>query len=338
MSAKSVVIFFAIPCGEFYSVQADIIRRVCRIAGITADIVEDDPSTKGLWDKITSRIDAADYFVADITSQSQNIVVELGYAIARKPIERIAVLIADYKMVPSDLGGLIVQKYSSLGTFQERLASWISCSVPRVRTRRIQGLTRDLADFQEDFQNQDAFLKRWYTPPWCSYLFTAEGLKFSGASIPILTTTLAILGDCEFKFTARIDKKTIGWVVKGTTPPDLPVPAFFVMFNLSQEGHLLPHIWTIKDLQEGTGYHVYNDQAVKVGITKSEDGWFTLMTRVRGDVVEILNSDSVIFETDFSKPPYAEAYDSVAPKMGQVGFRCHPGEVATVRRVGVRGI
>jgi len=338
MSAKPVVIFFAIPCGEFYSVQADIIRRVCRSVGITADIVEDDPSTKGLWDKITGRIDAADYFVADITSRSRNIVVELGYAIARKPIERMAVLIADNMPVPSDLGGLIVQKYSSLRSFQERLAGWISCSVPLVDSYRIAGLARDPAGFQEDFQNQDAFLKRWYTPPWCSYLFTAEGLKFSGASIPILTNTLAILGDCEFEFTARIDEKTIGWVVKGTTPPDLPVPAFFVMFNLSQEGQLLPHIWTIKDLQEGTGYHVYSDQAVKVEITKSEDNWFTLMTRVRGDMVEILNDDNVIFEADFSKPPYAEAYGSVSGKMGQVGFRCHPGEVATVRRVRVREI
>lgn len=338
MGIKPPVIFFAIPCGDFYEVQADIIRNVCAAAGIISDIIEDDPGTKGLWDKITHRIDAADYVIADITSKSPNIVVELGYAIARKPIQRIAVLIADYVPIPSDLGGLIVQKYSSLRLFQQKLIDWIIASIPFINKEQFDSLKSERLEFTEDFRDQDIFLRRWTTPPNCSYLFTPEGLRFSWAHFPILSHTLAILKDCEFEFDARIEQGNMGWVIKGTTPPKLPMPTFCIMFNLGMQGRLVPHIWTAELPVENTHYHVYESEGVNVVLDKSKDGWFSILTRVQGDVVEVLNKDKLLFSADFSGKPYTEAYSSVTQKMGQIGFRCHPGEIATVRRVRVREI
>lgn len=338
MDAHKLVVFFAIPCGGYYTIQADTIPRVCEAAGIVHDIIEDDPSTEGLWDKITQRIDAADYFVADVSSISPNIVVELGYAIARKPIGRIAVFIANNVHIPSDLGGLLVQKYASLSDFQRKLIDWLAYSVPLVNLEEFTGLEPPIIGFSEDFKDQDLFLRRWITPPHCQYLLTGEGLRFSWAHMPILTDTLAILGDCEFEFDARIDQGRIGWAVKGTKTPNTPIPTFLIMFNLNTSGVLFPHVWTAADPQQGTDYHVYQSESVNARIQRSEDGWFTILTRVRGDTVEILNADRVLFSADFSQEPYAAAYSSIPEKMGQVGFRCHPGEIATVSRVRVREI
>lgn len=338
MGIKPLVVFFAIPCGDFYDMQVDIIRSVSDAAGIVPDIIEDDPGTKGLWDKITQRIDAADYFIADITSKSPNIVVELGYAIARKPIQRIAVLIADYVPIPSDLGGLIVQKYSSLRTFQQKLIDWMIASIPFINKENFGALKSERVEFAEDFQNQDLFLRRWTTPPRCSYLLTPEGLKFSWAHFPILIHTLAILKNCEFEFDARIEEGNIGWAVKGTTPPNSPIPTFLVMFNLGTQGRLVPHVWTAALPVENTHYHVYESEGVQVDLDKSKDGWFTILTHVKGDVIDVFNKKKLLFRADFSVNPYAEAYSSISQKMGQVGFRCYPGEIATVRRVRIREI
>jgi len=38
--------FVAIPCGDFYSVQAETIRSILWEAGIQPYVAEDDPSTK----------------------------------------------------------------------------------------------------------------------------------------------------------------------------------------------------------------------------------------------------------------------------------------------------
>lgn len=338
MTEKPPTVFFAIPCGDFYAVQSKLIRQVTEAAGLKADIIEDDPSTEGLWDKITQRINDADYFVADITSQSPNIVVELGYAIAMKPINQIAVLCADYVRIPSDLAGLIIQKYSSLNSFQKKLMDWLDTSIPSINRACFKSIKPEQFVFEEDFLDQYAFLRHWNPPPNCSYLLTPEGLKFSWAHFPILSTPLAILKNCEFEFDALINKENVGWVVKGTTSPNSFIPTFLIMFNINTRGDLVPHIWTEKNPVMNTHYHVYQDKVVNVDLAKSKDGWFTILTRIQGDIIEICNEGTTLFRADFSSEPYAEAYNSIPRKMGQIGFRCHPNEEATVRRVRVREI
>ena len=74
-------VFYAIPCGDFYSIQNEIILAVSKKAQIDPIIAEDDLRTKGLWEKIKEQIDSSDLLVADISSGSSNIILELGYAI-----------------------------------------------------------------------------------------------------------------------------------------------------------------------------------------------------------------------------------------------------------------
>lgn len=109
--------FVAIPCGDYYAVQAETIRAILEGAGVQAYIAEDDSSTTGLWNKIHERIDDSDLFIADISSRSPNILLELGYAMARKPKSRIGIFNAESIEIPSDLRWLIIQVYSSLLVF-----------------------------------------------------------------------------------------------------------------------------------------------------------------------------------------------------------------------------
>lgn len=83
MATSRSRVFFAIPCGGFYDLQAEAIRRVARAVGVEPVVAEDDVRTKELWRKITADIDRCDLFVADIGSDSKNIALELGYALAK---------------------------------------------------------------------------------------------------------------------------------------------------------------------------------------------------------------------------------------------------------------
>jgi hypothetical protein len=75
VGSRKPMVFVAVPCGDFYSVQTDIIREVRSAAGVDCYIAEDSPDTKGLWDSISAQIDGADVFIADISSASPNILL-----------------------------------------------------------------------------------------------------------------------------------------------------------------------------------------------------------------------------------------------------------------------
>ena len=157
-------VFFAIPCGGFYDLQSESIRRTARAARIEPVIAEDDVRTKELWRKITADIDRCDFFVADISSGSQNIAFELGYALARKPPDRVGIFIAGSAQDPSDLRGYVLQKYGSLSEFESRLGSWLSeATGARVfLPGRAKGSG---VAYLEDFRDLDRFLRLWSVPP-----------------------------------------------------------------------------------------------------------------------------------------------------------------------------
>ncbi|HJX23248.1 MAG TPA: hypothetical protein VJ574_02415 [Candidatus Bathyarchaeia archaeon] len=318
--------------------QAEFIRSIIGEAGVRPYIAEDDASTKGLWESIQHEIDDSDLFLADISSRSPNILLEVGYAMSRKPKARIGVFIAESIEIPSDLRWLVVQVYSSLPSFREKLMAWLREAIPTHAPALSMPLEAEEAIFEEDFLNKDLFHRRWSTPPGCSYLFTVEGLRFSNAHFPILTSPLGILHDCEFEFDARIEQSQVGWAVLGTKDYSDILPTFCIMFTLASDDRLTPHIWSASNVARGTHYHVYRDQAIHATITRSKDGWMRILTRVRGSYIVVENGNQPIFTADFSQPPYDDVFSSVAHKGGQIGFRCYPGEEATVRRVRVRQI
>ena len=338
MAPRKPSVFFAIPCGDFYRMQATIIEEVAEATQIDAIIAEDDVHTKGLWAKITDGIVSADRFMADVSSGSPNILLELGYAIDRKGEGDVGIFISNAVEEPSDLRGFVLQKYSSLNDFQNRLITWLSQTFPNLEPPNIDRPICDDISFQDDFLDLDGFHRSWSVPPGAAYHHSHEGLHFSNAHFPLLTTQLTLLHDSEFKFTARIDRRQIGWAVRGTRHRGKLLPSFCVMFTLDEEGLLTPHIFSEQMLgsSELGHYHRFDAERMIIDLNRDEDGWFEITTRTEGSMIEVSHDGSVVFTADLSAAPYAEVYSSFTAHDGQVGFRCHPDEEATVRQVVVR--
>lgn len=235
----------------------------------------------------------------------------------------------------SDLAGFVRQEYSSFSDFQGKLLDWLSDSLHLSSSKWLSLKKTESAEFHEDFTDLDRFFINWSIPPGASFLLTPEGLRFSDAHFPLLTKTLALLGDCEFEFKARIEAQRVGWVVKGTKDYDSQLPRFCAMFNLAAGGTITPHIWNpAKGINPETHYQVFKSHSRRVKI-EEHGGWFTLTTRVRGDSVEIRQGRRALLKVDFGKPEFREWY-GFPNKQGQLGFRCHPTERATIAYVRVR--
>ena len=332
MQYRRPSVFYAIPCGDFYTIQNEIILEVSSRAKTGLIIAEDDLRTKGLWEKIKEQIDSSDLFVADISSGSSNITLELGYALREKSIKNIGIFISNSASVPSDLNGFVLQKYTSFNDFQRKLVDWLCQALPSLNSNNILAdLKKRSANFQEDFHDQDLFHRRWSIPPGGSFIFTGQGLRISNMHLPMLTTSLAILKDCKLTFSGKIERSRIGWIVQGTKFPHKFYPEFCVMFNLDEAGIITPHVLNMEQPDPDHLYHVFSNQTKKIE-SFIKNKWFDITTLVRGSNIEISYNNSTVFSADFSKKPYDQYY-YMENKGGQVGFRCHSNEEATINCV-----
>jgi hypothetical protein len=332
MQYRRPSVFYAIPCGDFYSIQNEIILAVSIKAQIDPIIAEDDLRTKGLWEKIKGQIDFSDLFVADISSGSSNIILELGYAIREKSIKNIGIFISNSSSIPSDLNGFVLQKYTSFNDFQGKLVEWLCQALPALDSNRFIDLKRRSANFQEDFLDQDLFHRRWSIPPGGSFVFTGQGVRISNMHLPMLTTTLEILKDCKLTFRAKIERSRIGWSVQGTKFYHRFYPEFCVMFNLDEAGIITPHVLNMEQPHPTTLYHIFSDQNTKIEHFVKET-WINSTIVVRGSSIEVSYNSSLVFSADFSKEPYAQYYNITGGKGGQVGVRCYPDEEATINYI-----
>ncbi|MCL4488356.1 MAG: nucleotide-binding protein [Chloroflexi bacterium] len=332
-------IFFAIPCGDFYEQQVNIIKRVCENADLDARIVEHSLTTSELWPTIVSEIERADYFVADISSMRPNILLELGFALREKAERRVGIFVSNNVTLPADLRGKKYMPYSGYANFQSQLIAWV-VQVVGVDKARLQTLPATSIHFHDEFKDFDQFMRLWDVPSNCNFSLKAEGLRFSAADpIPIRTRSLGLLQDLEFEFTARIEVGAIGWVLKGTIS-DQGLP-FCVMFNTDLRS-LTPHVLDLIHPHPTTLWQAF--PSVLVNIPVSKDGWFTITTKCVGDSFTISSHGNQLYPqlpaiaADFSNASAYPAYASVNPKQGQIGFRCHSQEIAIVRDVQVREI
>ncbi len=337
-TVRRPVVFYAIPCGAFYSVQSNIIRDVTRKVEADALIEERDIATTAIWENITQKIRECDLFVADISSRSHNVILELGYALREKSLRDIAVFESDAVTPMTDLGMIKHRKYSSFINFQTELAAWLANVLPRRAVAMLNTPTQ--CTFSEDFMSIDSLTKWWWLPPMRYIAFTGEGLKVSGLDrFPLLTAHLALLRNYEFEFHAKITAMRIGWVVMGTRPMNAAVPLNWVMFNIDLEGRLRPHVgWCRPE----TGEFGYNDEqgldipTIPTSFRPGKDGWFSLCTRVRGDTAEILHESSVLHRLNIREQPSSKYWRPALQPTGEVGFRCAWGEEAVIRRAVVR--
>jgi hypothetical protein len=331
-------VFFAIPCGGFYDLQADAIRRVSNTLALECVVAEDDVRTKELWRQITTDIDRCDLFVADITSDSKNIAFELGYALARKSPERVGIFIANAAGDPSDLRGFLLQKYASLNDFESRLRAWLSAAVGQPSSSASARSPAQRVAYEEDFRDLDRFLRLWSVPPGVAFHLVGDGLKIGDAHWPVLTKQLGLVRDCEVEFKARIDRQQIGWTVMGTQRVQDVLPTFCVMFALRSDGRLVPHLLSaaMPGPQENGGYYRYDARSKQIVLKMDQQGWFSMTTRISGSRVRLVHRGRVVFDADLSRPPFRDVYRSIPTKQGNVGFRCFPGEEATIARLVVR--
>ncbi len=333
---KKPRVFFAIPCDESFRPQRNIIIEVTNKLGIIADIAEDDVLTIPLWEKITSAISSCDLFMADTSAMKPNVILELGYALRDLPEHRCGIFCSNAVSKPADLHGFVRQQYSSLTDFRSVLVTWLNASLPLKEVYEGNSSVQPSVVFTEDFMDSDSFLRRWSTPPFCSYQLTSEGLRFGNANLPLSSKPLALLRDYMFSFQGRILSQKLGWVILLSSNQETGLPRFCVMFNLDERGVLTPHIlnWNCTG-HHPTGYMSYNQLETNFNLL---NGWFTVDTKITGNRIQVTLNDSEVFSEDFGAPPFGEAFNNFEQKEGQIGFRCHPGERGLVRHVVVKDI
>lgn len=324
--------FFAIPCGIFYDNQHKIIRKLCKSYNIEPVINEIDYMTDSLLNQIFDQITKCDYFIADISSNSPNVLFELGYAFRAKHRSKIAILLSNISKCPSDLQDIKRLQYGNYREFTDKLNNWIGQF--HKKTIAINDSFIPIIDYYETFKDYDNFIKRWDFPLGCDYSLTYSGFRFSNAHIPIISRHLAYLDNYCFEFDCLINSKVIGWIINGTKfNHDDNMIDFCIMFNLNVSGNLTPHILSKQKPEPGILYKIFNGITIKDRIDFKDR--LTIKTTVKGSVVSIDINGFSVFQQDFTEEPFANYYNSITPKTNEVGFRCHPGEVATLYSIKV---
>lgn len=316
---KQIDVFLALPCAEVFTEVNDCIKGAFVAANTNPIVIEDRTETTFLWKEIVTKIDSAEYFVADISSLSPSVMLELGYAIKQKVRQCIAVLISKNIEVPSDIRWLKYIKYATMSELKRNLVKWIKDNIRCVDPQKLDCFKIKKREYHECFWDFDRFHELWYCPPGSQFHLTSEGLHFTNAHFPIMTTHFALFQNYEFEFKARIDRNLLGWIVKGTRDRHSYSPTFCIMFNIDQDCFLTPHILNVDKVRKASGYQDFERQAVSL-VTK--EGWFTLTTKVIDDRITIFNNGKEIFGADFNAEPYKKFYETLYKKQGEIGFRC----------------
>jgi len=325
-------IFFAIPCGDFYTIQNKIIDDICKNHNVCKIVIEEKSKTDYLWKDITNEINSSDIFVCDISSMSSNIVIELGYALSDKAIDMIGIFVSENIDVFSDIKGIKYQKYRSYSEFAELLEKWISEKLHKSNYKRT---TLNIPKFHEEFKDLSKFIRLWDTPPSCQYSLKCDGLHFSYSHLPIMSNHLGLLQNYSFEFKAKILSKAVGWIIKGTKEPNDIILQFCLMFNVGVDGELMPHIFNRNNIHKKDLYHRLTSLSENIGKI-DKNTFYDIKTTVNGDLVEIYFERSKVFSHTFgTHSQEKDLYNIDKSKDGQVGFRCHQYEEAVIKDVNI---
>lgn len=321
--------FFAIPCGSFYDNQREIIKNICKAYNIKPIINESDYLTDSLLKQIFEQITISEYFVADISSTSPNVIFELGYAFRAKHRTKIGILLSNVSKCPSDLQDIKRLQYGNYKEFAEKLNNWFSQFY--IKSAKIDTTFSPLVDYYETFMDTDRFYKLWELPLGCDFSLTFNGFRFTNAHLPIISKHLAFLDNYIFEFNCSINQYVIGWIIYGTkfNIEDTPID-FCIMFNLDIDGYLHPHIYANRQ------YHKF--ERLKTNLSIDYTKRLNIKTFVKDSHVEIHINNIQCFQADFNEKPYDVLYKSVPNKTNQIGFRCHPRETATIYSIKVNPI
>lgn len=128
--------FVALPFGERFErvYREGLLPIESRLPGTSVCLLRADtaaPTEDLLWLHITTLINNSDFVIADLTGQNPNVMLELGYALARN---RIPIIITQDSNVPSNVAGHIRVRYSesAFGELQRALIGRISAKLPDI--------------------------------------------------------------------------------------------------------------------------------------------------------------------------------------------------------------
>lgn len=327
-------IFFAIPCGDFYTIQNKIIDDICTNHNVNKIVIEEKSKTDYLWEDIITEIESSDLFVSDISSRSPNIVIELGYALRGKSKDNIGIFVSKNIDVFSDIKGIKFQEYRSYSEFAELLEKWINEKL-YVSNSDFKRTTLNIPKFHEEFKDLSKFIRLWDTPPSCQYNLEFDGLHYTDSHMPIMSNHLALLRNYSFEFKAKILSNAVGWIIKGTRRYNDITPQFCLMFNIGVSRDLMPHIFNRTNIHPMSHFHPLNSLAKKIEKSIDNSSFYNIKTTVNGDLVEIYFEGTQVFSHTFGTHPDEKDLYNFSPKHGQVGFRCHPGEEAVIRDVNI---
>jgi hypothetical protein len=367
---KNKNIFVITKCGEPYNHNTDIIKTIaskikaeCTIAELKFSFQE-----KSLLEDIYNDISKADYVLVDLLPLNFNIAYEAGltYTINKlKPKKANFYFLTpkylfDQDKIPTDIKGLKHLPYSN---YKEYATIIKNCLGNEINDENIK---KELDDYINSLYipNSESFLD--FNMLSERFVFndsrinlTSDGMKISYAHFPIYYKNFELFNDYELTINARIDLRRLGIALHVETDANnnislikIPIPLKLFMFNISQEGEILPHVLHRNILNGTYHYWPFKTQAHKFENVKLND-FFKLVVQVKENIVSIILNDVYyhridITELNIDELKYNECMDTsfiknekmfkekmkellVSLKKGSFGFRVHPDEMATIR-------
>lgn len=367
MSKKKI--FVITKCGEPYNINNDITREIARILNIKCIIAELKFSfeEKSLLEDIYKDIEKADYVLIDLLPTNFNVAFEAGitYTINKlKPKKTNFYFLTpqylfDLDRIPTDIKGLKHLTYSNYKEYALMIISCLKSEIEGNAKKELNDFINNLyIENSEYFMDYNLLLEKFVFNDSRINL-TTEGMQLSYAHFPIYYRNFEFFSNYELIINARIDVRRLGIALhiesdanKNINLLSLPLPLKFFMFNISQEGELLPHVFDRNIIHKKLHYWPFRNEMHQFKNIK-ENEFFTLSIRVNKNIILINLNDKEshtidIKKLDINKLNYSECLDiSLANNevlfrskmeellknlnMGSFGFRVHPHEMATIR-------
>jgi len=364
-------VFVISKCGEPYDINNDIIRKITGILNIECVIAEFKFSfdEKSLLEDIYKDIEKADFVLIDLIPSNFNIAFEAGitYVVSRIKKNKANFYfltpkyLFDLDRIPTDIKGL---KHLTYKNYKEYAKSIVSCL--GIKTNR--DIKSELDNFINKLyiKNSENFID--YNLLSEKFVFndarinlTPEGMQISYAHFPVYFRNFEFFSNYELIIKARIDERRFGIALhiesdtnKNINLLSLPLPLKFFMFNISEEGELLPHVFSRDIIHKRAHYWPFKNAIKRFKDIRKKE-FFILNVRVNRNIIRIsINNNEChsfdIKKLDIDELNYTDCLDSSMAKdknlfqkhmknllenlnMGSFGFRVHPHEMATIRSI-----
>jgi len=308
-------VFVITSCRDPYHYNNRIIRDISKIIDIDCYIAEEDfpYNSKHLLERIYQYIQEADYVLIDYDSSNFNIGFEAGItynlSVINKNINNESkpdfyFLTPNYMLdqfkINSDIQTFTFLTYKN---YKEYISQIKSCF-----KKELEELTPEKIDELEEYSNEvyikkinedntelfkdfnDLFEKIEFHNSQIT--LTPEGMQLTNANLPIYYKNFQFFSKYKLEILCRIEKQAFGVALHIQQQLQTFFENFF-MFNISENGEFLPHIFGSSILYPINSYwpiHMEKYKHTFKNIKKGE--FFKLDIIVNGNLIEIINNEN----------------------------------------------